>query len=50
MAMATPDNPVLRHRSVAVLAARWCFVDAAHFSRAFRQRYGYPPSQLRPVE
>jgi AraC-like DNA-binding protein len=43
-------NPALRHRSVAALAARWCFVDAAHFSRAFRQRYGYTPSQLRPVE
>ena len=33
-----------RHRSVAVLAARWGFVDAAHFSRMFRQNYGYSPS------
>jgi len=40
-------NPSLTHRSVAALAARWCFVDAAHFSRVFRQRYGYPPSHTR---
>jgi transcriptional regulator GlxA family with amidase domain len=33
---------------VAALAARWCFVDAAHFSRVFRQYFGYPPSQARP--
>jgi AraC-like DNA-binding protein len=40
-------SPQLMHRSVAALAARWCFVDAAHFSRIFRQHYGYPPSQVR---
>jgi AraC-like DNA-binding protein len=40
-------DPRLGHRSVAVLAARWCFFDAAHFSRLFRQHYGYPPSQAR---
>ena len=37
----------LLHRSVAALAARWCFVDAAHFSRVFRESYGFPPSQAR---
>lgn len=42
------ENPALRHRSVAALAARWCFFDAAHFSRLFRENYGYPPSQARP--
>jgi Helix-turn-helix domain len=42
------ENPALLHRSVAALAARWCFVDAAHFSRAFRDSYGFPPSQARP--
>lgn len=42
------ENPALAHRSVAALAARWCFVDAAHFSRAFRESYGFPPSQARP--
>jgi AraC-like DNA-binding protein len=42
------QDPQLLHRSVAALAARWCFVDAAHFSRLFRQHFGYPPSQARP--
>jgi AraC-like DNA-binding protein len=41
------EDPSLRRRSVAVLAARWGFFDAAHFSRVFRQHYGYPPSQAR---
>lgn len=41
------ENPATAHRSVAALAARWCFVDAAHFSRIFRQTYGYPPSHAR---
>jgi AraC-like DNA-binding protein len=41
-------DPRLAHRSVAALAARWCFVDAAHFSRLFRHHFGYPPSQARP--
>ncbi|HEY6493630.1 MAG TPA: helix-turn-helix domain-containing protein [Trebonia sp.] len=42
------ENPALLHRSVSALAARWCFFDAAHFSRLFRENYGYPPSQARP--
>jgi AraC-like DNA-binding protein len=29
------------------LSVMWGFSDPAHFSRAFRQRYGRPPSQLR---
>lgn len=41
-------DPSLGHSSVAALAARWCFFDAAHFSRVFRQNYGCPPSQTRP--
>jgi len=40
-------DPLLSTRSVAALAARWCFFDAAHFSRLFRQHYGYPPSRAR---
>ena len=40
-------DPLLSGRSVAALAARWCFFDAAHFSRVFRQHYGYPPSRAR---
>jgi AraC-like DNA-binding protein len=43
------ESQALRHRSVSALAARWCFFDAAHFSRLFRETYGYPPSQGRPV-
>jgi AraC-like DNA-binding protein len=42
------QDPQLAHRNVAALAARWCFVDAAHFSRLFRQHFGNPPSQVRP--
>jgi transcriptional regulator GlxA family with amidase domain len=42
------ENPALAHHGVAALAARWCFFDAAHFSRLFREAYGYPPSQARP--
>ena len=41
------EDPLLSGRSVTALAARWCFFDAAHFSRLFRQHYGYPPSQAR---
>jgi AraC-like DNA-binding protein len=41
-------DPSLGNRSVAALAARWCFFDAAHFSRVFRRHYGCPPSQTRP--
>ncbi len=41
------ENPALAHRGVAALAARWCFFDAAHFSRLFRETYGYPPSRAR---
>ena len=44
------ENPALLHHSVAGLAARWCFFDAAHFSRLFREAYGYPPSQARPPQ
>jgi transcriptional regulator GlxA family with amidase domain len=40
-------DPSLRNRGVAALAARWCFFDAAHFSRVFRQHHGYPPSRTR---
>lgn len=42
------ENPALACRSVGALAARWCFFDAAHFSRLFKETYGYPPSHARP--
>ncbi len=34
-------------RPVAVVGARWGFADPAHFSRAFRSRYGVTPGQYR---
>lgn len=33
-------DPALRHRTISDLAFGWGFVDASHFSRAFRARYG----------
>jgi len=43
-----PFGTKIPNGSGAVLAARWGFFDAAHFSRVFRQHYGHPPSQRRP--
>lgn len=40
-------DPVFSDRTVAALAARWGFTDAAHFSRAFKTAYGVSPSELR---
>jgi AraC-like DNA-binding protein len=34
-------------QAVAAIAARWGFVDAAHFSRAFKAGYGMSPSEYR---
>jgi len=40
-------NPLMAHRPVSHVAARWGFVDAAHFSRIFRSAFGEPPSSYR---
>lgn len=40
-------DPILADRSVGTIAARWGFVDAAHFSRIFRSAFGEPPSAYR---
>lgn len=40
-------DPVHALRPVAAVAARWGFVDAAHFSRVFKAAYGCSPSELR---
>ena len=40
-------DPLLAHRSIAAIAARWCFTDQAHFTRAFHTRYGVNPSVAR---
>lgn len=41
-------DPALANRSVSEIAFGWGFNDAAHFSRAFRARFGCPPRDLRP--
>lgn len=40
-------DPVHSGRPVAAIAARWGFVDAAHFSRVFKSAFGRAPSELR---
>ncbi|MDJ0347909.1 helix-turn-helix domain-containing protein [Cryobacterium sp. PH29-G1] len=40
-------DPILESRSVGTIAARWGFVDAAHFSRIFRAAFGETPSTYR---
>ncbi|MEO7123401.1 MAG: helix-turn-helix domain-containing protein [Lacisediminihabitans sp.] len=42
-------NPLYFERPVAGIAARWGFVDAAHFSRVFKATYAQSPSELRSV-
>lgn len=41
------SDPALASLSVAAVARRWGFVDAAHFSRVFKQAYGCSPTQYR---
>lgn len=40
-------DPYQRARSISDIAFTGGFNDAAHFSRVFSQRFGYPPSRLR---
>lgn len=40
-------DPVHAGRPIAAIAARWGFVDAAHFSRVFKAEFGESPSQAR---
>ena len=40
-------DPRLGHPAVAAVAARWGFRSTAHFTRAFRARYGTTPTSLR---
>lgn len=40
-------DPALSTRTIAAIASRWGFVDAAHFSRVFKQQCGISPSELR---
>jgi AraC-like DNA-binding protein len=40
-------DPLLRGRPVHLVAARWGFTDAAHFSHVFRSAYGLGPKAYR---
>ncbi|MFE7114022.1 helix-turn-helix domain-containing protein [Streptomyces sp. NPDC057654] len=40
-------DPLQAGRPVGVIASRWGFVDAAHFSRVFRAAYGASPREFR---
>ncbi|MBT2568725.1 helix-turn-helix domain-containing protein [Arthrobacter sp. ISL-85] len=40
-------DPLHAGQSVGTVAARWGFLDAAHFSRTFRDAFGVPPSEWR---
>lgn len=41
-------DPALRHRTISELAFSWGFVDASHFSRAFKARFGCTARDVRP--
>ena len=41
------EDPRQRARSVTEIALRWGFNDSAHFSRAFKARFGVPPRAVR---
>jgi acetamidase/formamidase/AraC-like DNA-binding protein len=49
-AYADLSSPAEAHHSVSEIAFRYGFNDAAHFSRAFRERFGMPPSIFRQQE
>jgi AraC-like DNA-binding protein len=40
-------DPLMGRRSIAAIAARWCFTDQAHFTRAYRAEFGVTPSASR---
>ncbi|NEM91071.1 helix-turn-helix domain-containing protein [Galbitalea soli] len=40
-------DPLNAHLSVGTIAARWGFVEAAHFSRVFKAAYDSAPTELR---
>ncbi len=40
-------DPAQRHRTISDLAFDWGFVDASHFSRAFRARFGRTAREVR---
>lgn len=40
-------DPLLADRPIGAVAARWGFLDAAHFSRLFKSTFGRSPSEVR---
>ena len=40
-------DPLLADRAIGAIAARWGFIDAAHFSRLFRATFDRSPSEVR---
>jgi len=44
------SNPAEAHHSISEIAYRNGFSDSAHFSRAFRHRFGLPPREFRQHE
>lgn len=46
-ARADLANPLLIHRSISDLCFSWAFTDPAHFSRAFKSKYGLSPRAFR---
>jgi AraC-like DNA-binding protein len=40
-------DPLLARRSIAAIAARWCFPEQAHFTRVYRAEFGATPSDSR---
>lgn len=40
-------DPAYTKRTIAAIAARWGFTDAAHFSRMFKAMYGHSPREYR---
>ena len=49
-AWADLSNPAESHRSISEIAYRYGFGDSAHFSRAFRHRFGLAPREFRQQE
>lgn len=42
-------DPLLADRPIGAIAARWGFIDAAHFSRLFKTTFGRSPSDVRAM-
>lgn len=44
------SDPRMRHRTISEIAFAWGFNDAAHFSRAFKERHGVSPRKWRVTQ